>query len=246
MLNQKTAIVTGGTRGIGRAIALRLAKEGADVALLATKETEAALSIANEIKAMGRHAAFYICDVADAEKVDLTIKAVMEHFGKIDILVNNAGITKDQLLMQMKEEDFDLVMNVNLKGCFHMTKACIRPFIKQRYGRIINISSVVGMMGNAGQANYAASKAAIIGLTKSIAKEYATKGITCNAVAPGYIQTDMTQVLSEQASGDILKQIPTKRFGMPEDVANAVCFFAQEEASYITGEVIKVDGGMYI
>lgn len=246
MLNQKTAIVTGGTRGIGRAIALRLAKEGADVALLATKETEAALSIANEIKAMGRHAAFYICDVADAEKVDLTIKAVMEHFGKIDILVNNAGITKDQLLMQMKEEDFDQVMNVNLKGCFHMTKACIRPFIKQRYGRIINISSVVGMMGNAGQANYAASKAAIIGLTKSIAKEYATKGITCNAVAPGYIQTDMTQVLSEQASDGILNQIPTKRFGMPEDVANAVCFFAQEEAAYITGEVIKVDGGMYI
>ncbi|HKM20998.1 MAG TPA: SDR family oxidoreductase, partial [Lachnospiraceae bacterium] len=155
-------------------------------------------------------------------------------------------ITKDQLLIQMKEEDFESVIDVNLKGCFHMSKACIRPFIKQRNGRIINISSVVGMMGNAGQVNYAASKAGIIGLTKSIAKEYAAKGVTCNAVAPGYIQTEMTQVLSEQASDGIMSQIPTKRFGNPEDVANVVSFLAQDAASYITGEVIKVDGGMYI
>lgn len=246
MLSQKTAIVTGGTRGIGKAIALRLAADGADVVVLATKETQASAEVVQEIETMGRRAAFYACNVADAKEVDATVKKVIEQFGNIDILVNNAGITKDQLLIQMKEEDFESVIDVNLKGCFHMSKACIRPFIKQRNGRIINISSVVGMMGNAGQVNYAASKAGIIGLTKSIAKEYAAKGVTCNAVAPGYIQTEMTQVLSEQASEGIMSQIPTKRFGNPEDVANVVTFLAQDAASYITGEVIKVDGGMYI
>ena len=246
MLSQKTAIVTGGTRGIGKAIALRLAADGADVAVLATKETQASAEVVREIETMGRRAAFYACNVADAKEVDATVKKVIEQFGNIDILVNNAGITKDQLLIQMKEEDFESVIDVNLKGCFHMSKACIRPFIKQRSGRIINISSVVGLMGNAGQVNYAASKAGIIGLTKSIAKEYAAKGVTCNAVAPGYIQTEMTQVLSEQASEGIMSQIPTKRFGNPEDVANVVTFLAQDAASYITGEVIKVDGGMYI
>ncbi len=246
MLSQKTAIVTGGTRGIGKAIALRLAADGADVVVLATKETQASAEVVQEIETMGRRAAFYACNVADAKEVDATVKKVIEQFGKIDILVNNAGITKDQLLIQMKEEDFESVIDVNLKGCFHMSKACIRPFIKQRSGRIINISSVVGLMGNAGQVNYAASKAGIIGLTKSIAKEYAAKGVTCNAVAPGYIQTEMTQVLSEQASEGIMSQIPTKRFGNPEDVANVVTFLAQDAASYITGEVIKVDGGMYI
>ncbi len=246
MLDGKTALVTGGTRGIGRAIALRLAAEGADLAIFATKENEAAAAVVKEIEGMGRKAVFFACNVAEAEAVQTSVAQVLAHFGRIDILVNNAGITKDMLLLQMKEEDFDQVMAVNLKGCFHMMKACIRPFIKQRSGRIINISSVVGMMGNAGQANYAASKAGIIGLTKSVAKEYAAKGITCNAVAPGYIRTEMTEVLSEQAAEAIMKQVPVKRYGTPEDVANAVSFLAQEASSYITGEVIKVDGGMYI
>lgn len=246
MLDGKTALVTGGTRGIGRAIALRLAAEGADLAIFATKENEAAAAVVKEIEGMGRKAVFFACNVAEAEAVQTSVAQVLAHFGRIDILVNNAGITKDMLLLQMKEEDFDQVMAVNLKGCFHMMKACIRPFIKQRSGRIINISSVVGMMGNAGQANYAASKAGIIGLTKSVAKEYAAKGITCNAVAPGYIRTEMTEVLSEQAAEAIMKQVTVKRYGTPEDVANAVSFLAQEASSYITGEVIKVDGGMYI
>lgn len=246
MLTGQVAIVTGGTRGIGQAIALNLAAQGADIAVLATKESSAAVEIINKISSMGRKVAFFPCDVADEKQTTETVAKVMEHFGKIDILVNNAGITRDMLLIQMKEEAFSQVIDVNLKGCFHMTKACLRPFIKQRYGRIVNISSVVGMMGNIGQANYAASKAGIIGLTKSIAKEYATKGITCNAVAPGYIQTEMTQALSEPAAQAIREQIPQKRLGCPEDVANVVSFLVQGETSYVTGEVIKVDGGMYI
>ena len=246
MLDGKVALVTGGTRGIGRAIALKLAAEGADVAVFATKENDASKAIVEEIEALGRKAAFFVCNVADAEQVNTAVAGVVGQFGRIDILVNNAGITKDMLLLQMKEEDFDSVVDVNLKGCFHMIKACIRPFVKQRYGRIINISSVVGMMGNVGQANYAASKAGIIGLTKSVAKEYASKGITCNAVAPGYIQTEMTGALSEQAAEAILSQIPVKRYGIPEDVAHAVSFLAADTAAYITGEVIKIDGGMYV
>lgn len=246
MLEGKTALVTGGTRGIGRAISLHLAADGADIAIFATRENEASAAVLQEIEAMGRKAAFFTCNVADADAVNAAVGSVIETFGKIDILVNNAGITRDMLLLQMKEEDFDQVMDVNLKGSFHMVKACIRPFVKQRSGRIINISSVVGMMGNAGQVNYAASKAGIIGLTKSIAKEYASKGITCNAVAPGYIQTEMTEALSEQAAQTILNQVPVKRYGTPEDVAGAVTFLAQDTTSYITGEVIKVDGGMYI
>lgn len=246
MLEGKTALVTGGTRGIGRAISLHLAADGADIAIFATRGNEASAAVLQEIEAMGRKAAFFTCNVADADAVNAAVGSVIETFGKIDILVNNAGITRDMLLLQMKEEDFDQVMDVNLKGSFHMVKACIRPFVKQRSGRIINISSVVGMMGNAGQVNYAASKAGIIGLTKSIAKEYASKGITCNAVAPGYIQTEMTEALSEQAAQTILNQVPVKRYGTPEDVAGAVTFLAQDTTSYITGEVIKVDGGMYI
>ncbi len=246
MLEGKTALVTGGTRGIGKAIALSLASDGADIAVFATKENDASAAVIKEIEAMGRKAAFFACNVADAEAVDAAVAQAIDTFGRIDILVNNAGITKDMLLLQMKEDDFDQVVDVNLKGCFHMIKACIRPFVKQRSGRIINISSVVGMMGNAGQANYAASKAGIIGLTKSIAKEYAAKGITCNAVAPGYIQTEMTGALSEQAAQTIMNQIPAKRYGTPEDVANVVTFLTQDTTSYITGEVIKVDGGMYI
>lgn len=246
MLDGKTALVTGGTRGIGKAIALKLAAEGADIAIFATSENETSKAVVTEIEAMGRKALFVACNVADAESVNAAVAQVIETFGAIDILVNNAGITKDMLLLQMKEEDFDQVIDVNLKGCFHTIKACIRPFVKQRYGRIINISSVVGMMGNAGQANYAASKAGIIGLTKSVAKEYAAKGITCNAVAPGYIQTEMTGALSEQATQAIMNQVPVKRYGTPKDVANVVSFLAQDASSYITGEVIKIDGGMYI
>lgn len=246
MLNGKTAIVTGGTRGIGRAIALQLAKDGADIAVIATKENEASNTVIREIENLGRKAVFFPCDIADAQAVGNTVTQILEVFGKIDILVNNAGITKDALLLQMKEDDFSQVIDVNLKGCFHMIKACIRPFVKQRGGKIINISSVVGMMGNAGQVNYAASKAGVIGLTKSVAREYAAKGITCNAVAPGYIQTEMTKALGEQASEGILGQIPLKKYGIPEDVANVVSFLAGDGAAYITGEVIKVDGGMYI
>ncbi len=246
MLSKKTALITGGTKGIGKATALKLAYDGADVAIVARTESEEIAEMIHKIEGLGRKAAFFACDVTKKEAVDTTVKCVIETFGKLDILVNNAGITKDGLLIQMKEEDFDQVLDVNLKGCFLMSKACIRPFIKQHSGRIINISSVVGMMGNAGQVNYAASKAGVIGLTKSIAKEYASKGITCNAVAPGYIQTEMTGVLSEQTAQTILSRIPAGRYGTPEDVAGVVSFLAQESAAYITGEIIRVDGGMYI
>lgn len=246
MLSGMTVIVTGGARGIGKAIVERLAKEGANVAILATKENDAIKEIIKQINNRGQKAYFYACNVEDEWQTKETVAKVIEYFGQIDILVNNAGITRDQLLIQMKEEDFDKVINVNLKGCYNMMKSCMRPFIKQKSGRIINISSVVGMMGNAGQVNYAASKAGVIGMTKTVAKEYAAKGITCNAVAPGYIQTEMTGALSKQAASDILSNIPVKRMGTPEDVANVVSFLAQPQSSYITGEVIKVDGGMYI
>lgn len=246
MLKGKNAIVTGGSRGIGKAIAIRLAMEGANVAVFATKETKETMDFVKELHTYGIKAVFVSCNVALEEEVKTAVAMVIEAFGSIDILVNNAGITNDKLLMQMKSEDFERVLNVNLLGTFLMIKECIRPFMKQRYGRIINISSVVGMMGNAGQANYAASKAGVIGLTKSIAKEYASRGVTCNAVAPGYISTQMTEALPEATTQAILKQIPIKRLGTPEDVANVVAFLAQEETSYLTGEVIKIDGGMYI
>ncbi len=246
MLEGKTAIVTGGSRGIGRAIARALAKDGADIALLATRNSDAAKEAVDEITSLGRICRFYECNVAGEESVKMTVASVLEDFGHVDILVNNAGITNDKLMIQMKEDDFSSVIDVNLGGAYHMSKALLRPFMKQKSGRIINISSVVGLMGNAGQANYAASKAGLIGLTKSMAKEYASKGITVNAVAPGYILTSMTGALSEEASAKMLENIPVKRYGTPEDVANLVCFLAQDGSSYITGEVIKVDGGMYI
>ena len=245
MLNGRVAVVTGGSRGIGKAIALKLANNGAKVAIFATRESEAVNQTLSELKATGIEALFVPCDVSNFEQVKASIDSVIEQFGKIDILVNNAGITKDKLLMQMSEEDFDDVISVNLKGTYNTVKACIRPFIRNKYGKIINISSVVGLMGNPGQVNYAASKAGIVGLTKSLAKEYAAKGITCNAIAPGFIATDMTEDLLDKQEG-LINMIPMKKVGNPEDIANLALFLASDMSSYITGEVIKVDGGMYI
>ena len=245
MLNGRVAVVTGGSRGIGKAIALKLANNGARVAIYATRESEAVNQTLSELKATGSEAMFVPCDVSNFEQVKASIDSVIEQFGKIDILVNNAGITKDKLLMQMSEEDFDDVISVNLKGTYNTVKACIRPFIRNKYGKIINISSVVGLMGNPGQVNYAASKAGIVGLTKSLAKEYAAKGITCNAIAPGFIATDMTEDLLDKQEG-LINMIPMKKVGNPEDIANLALFLASDMSSYITGEVIKVDGGMYI
>lgn len=244
MLNDKVALVTGAARGIGKAIAIELAKAGADIAMIATSESEAAISVKTEIQNMGKRVLFLACDVSDPAQVNSAVADILAEFGKIDILVNNAGITKDKLLMQMSEEDIDAVLSVNLKGCFHTVKACLRTFMKNKYGRIINITSVSGMIGNPGQANYAASKAGVIGFTKTVAKEYASKGITCNAVAPGFICTDMTDKLSDEAKAAMAAAIPVKRFGTPEDVANVVRFLAEKASSFITGEVIKVDGGM--
>lgn len=245
MLNGRVAVVTGGSRGIGKSIALKLANNGAKVAIFATRESEAVNQTLSELKATGIEALFVPCDVSNFEQVKASIDSVIEQFGKIDILVNNAGITKDKLLMQMSEEDFDDVISVNLKGTYNTVKACIRPFIRNKYGKIINISSVVGLMGNPGQVNYAASKAGIVGLTKSLAKEYAAKGITCNAIAPGFIATDMTEDLLDKQEG-LINMIPMKKVGNPEDIANLALFLASDMSSYITGEVIKVDGGMYI
>ena len=241
----KTIIVTGGSRGIGKAIALKLANNGAKVAIFATRESEAVNQTLSELNAIGNEAMFVPCDVSNFEQVKSSIDSVIEQFGKIDILVNNAGITKDKLLIQMSEEDFDDVISVNLKGTYNTVKACIRPFIRNKYGKIINISSVVGLMGNPGQVNYAASKAGIVGLTKSLAKEYAAKGINCNAIAPGFIATDMTEDLLDKQEG-LINMIPMKKVGNPEDIANLALFLASDMSAYITGEVIKVDGGMYI
>ncbi len=246
MFEGKTALVTGGSRGIGKAVALKLAEQGADVAIVATSKSAAAEETLEQLKALGVKACLYACDISDEAQVKETVDSVLADFGHIDILVNNAGITKDKLLMAMSAEDIDRVIDVNLKGTIYMTKACIRPFMKQRKGSIINISSVVGLMGNAGQANYAASKAGIIGLTKTVAKEYAARGIRCNAIAPGYISTDMTDALSEADSKKIKDMIPTGRLGTPEDIAGVAAFLAGDLSSYITGEVIRVDGGMYI
>lgn len=245
MLNGRVAVVTGGSRGIGKAIALKLANNGAKVAIFATRESEAVNQTLSELNAIGNEAMFVPCDVSNFEQVKSSIDSVIEQFGKIDILVNNAGITKDKLLIQMSEEDFDDVISVNLKGTYNTVKACIRPFIRNKYGKIINISSVVGLMGNPGQVNYAASKAGIVGLTKSLAKEYAAKGINCNAIAPGFIATDMTEDLLDKQE-ELINMIPMKKVGNPEDIANLALFLASDMSAYITGEVIKVDGGMYI
>ena len=243
-LNGKTALVTGASRGIGRAIALRLAKDGANVAVIYAGSADKAEAVVNEITALGVNAKAYRCNVADSAAVNETVKVVTNDLGKIDILVNNAGITRDGLMLRMKDEDFDAVLDTNLKGAFNMIRACYSGFIRKKSGRIINISSVSGIMGNAGQANYSASKAGVIGLTKSVARELASRGITCNAVAPGFIQTDMTENLGD--NNPLLNSIPLGRMGKPEDIAAAVAFLASDSAAYITGEVLKVDGGLAI
>lgn len=243
-LNGKTALVTGASRGIGRAIALRLAEDGANVAVIYAGSADKAETVVNEITALDVNAKAYRCNVADSAAVNETVKAVTNDLGKIDILVNNAGITRDGLMLRMKDEDFDAVLDTNLKGAFNMIRACYSGFIRKKSGRIINISSVSGIMGNAGQANYSASKAGVIGLTKSVARELASRGITCNAVAPGFIQTDMTENLGD--NNPLLNSIPLGRMGKPEDIAAAVAFLASDSAAYITGEVLKVDGGLAI
>lgn len=246
MLEGKIALVTGAARGIGRAIALALAADGATVVVNYNGSAERAEQVVEEIRALGADAVSYQCNVADNAAVDAMIKEVIKTYGRLDILVNNAGITRDNLIMKMSEEDFDAVINANLKGCFNTIKAVSRQMLKQRAGRIINISSVSGILGNAGQANYAASKAGIIGLTKTMARELASRGITVNAIAPGFVDTDMTQALSDSVKEAATAQIPLGRFGRPEDIANMAAYLASEKASYITGQIISVDGGMAI
>lgn len=243
-LEGKVALVTGGSRGIGRSIALTLASRGADVAINFAGNVEAAEKTVAEIEAMGRKAIMIKTDVADTEACAAMIDEVVEKLGKIDILVNNAGITRDTLLMRMKEADWDAVLNTNLKSVYNCTKAAIKYMMKARSGRIVNISSVVGAMGNAGQANYAAAKAGMLGFTKAVAKETAARGITVNAVAPGFISTDMTAVLSEKVVDNLKAGIPMGRLGEPEDIANAVAFLVSDDAAYITGQTLHVNGGM--
>lgn len=246
MLQGKTALVTGASRGIGRAIALALAEAGADVAVNYAGSEQAAEEVVQEIRKLGRKALNVKANVGSSAEAEQMTALVLEELGRIDILVNNAGITRDNLIMRMKEEEFDEVINTNLKGVFNCLKAVTRPMMKQRSGRIINISSVVGFLGNPGQANYVAAKAGVIGLTKAAAKELASRGITVNAVAPGFIVTDMTDKLSEETKASLLQQIPLARLGQPEDIAKAVRFLASDDASYVTGQTIHVDGGMYM
>ncbi|MBD5502153.1 MAG: 3-oxoacyl-[acyl-carrier-protein] reductase [Lachnospiraceae bacterium] len=246
MLNEKVALVTGAGRGIGRAIAVKLAKEGAFVVVNYNGSKEKALETVEEIKKAGGDAIVYGCNVADFDACGEMITALLKEYGHIDILVNNAGITKDNLLMKMSEEDFDRVIDVNLKGCFNTMRHVSRQLLKQKSGKIINISSVTGVMGNPGQANYCASKAGIIGLTKSAARELGSRGITVNAVAPGFIETEMTKDLSDTVRENIKEQILLKRTGSAGEVAGVVAFLASEAANYITGQVISVDGGMAV
>ena len=243
-LTGKTAIVTGASRGIGAAIARRFAEEGANIVVNNSGSQDKAEAVVAEIEQAGGKAIAIKANVADADAVKSLADAAMKEFGSIDILVNNAGITRDNLMMRMKEDEWDDVINTNLKGVFLCTKAVTRQMMKQRAGRIVNIASIVGVMGNAGQANYVAAKAGVIGLTKTTARELASRGITANAVAPGFITTDMTEKLGDDVQSSMLAQIPLARFGAPEDVANAALFLASDEASYVTGQTLHLDGGM--
>ncbi|HNY28228.1 MAG TPA: 3-oxoacyl-[acyl-carrier-protein] reductase [Candidatus Sumerlaeota bacterium] len=243
LLEGKNAIVTGSGQGIGRAIALRLAENGANVVISDVVEATA-LKVVEEIRAMGRQSTAVVCDVSKLDQCENLIEKSLEAFPTIDILVNNAGITRDNLLMRMKEADWDLVIAINLKGTFNCCKSVVRQMMKQRSGRIINIASVVGLMGNAGQVNYSASKAGVIGITKTLAKEFGSRGINVNAIAPGFIQTAMTDALSAEAKTELERYIPFQKLGTADDVANAALFLASPLSSYITGEVIRVDGGM--
>ncbi|NNV05052.1 3-oxoacyl-[acyl-carrier-protein] reductase [Geobacillus sp. C56-T2] len=244
MLEGKIALVTGASRGIGRAVALELARQGANVIVNYAGSEAKANEVVETIRSLGREAFAVQADVASAADVERMVKAALDSFGRLDILVNNAGITRDNLLMRMKEEEWDAVINTNLKGVFLCTKAVARPMMKQRYGRIVNIASVVGVIGNPGQANYVAAKAGVIGLTKTAARELASRHITVNAVAPGFITTDMTEALSAEQKETMLKQIPLARFGEPDDVARVVAFLASDAAGYMTGQTLHVDGGM--
>jgi 3-oxoacyl-[acyl-carrier protein] reductase len=242
-LANQVAVVTGAGRGLGRAIALKFASEGADVVCV-SRTAENSEKVAGEVRAAGRKAWAYAVDVSDANAVAGACEKIVTETGRLDILVNNAGVTRDGLLMRMSEEDWDAVLDTNLKGAFLFTKGFARTFVRQRSGRIINVSSVIGIMGNAGQANYAASKAALFGFTKSIAREFGSRGITVNALAPGFIETDMTAGVGEEMRANIVKQIPLGSFGKPEDIASAALFLASPAARYVTGHVLTVDGGM--
>ena len=242
----KTAVVTGGSRGIGLAIAKKLAEGGANIAVLYVGDESEGKAAKAELEQYGTKVEQYFCDVSDFEKSKAVCEQVIADFGKVDFLINNAGITRDKLVLHMEESDFDAVINVNLKGTFNMIKHFYKHFMKNRGGRIVSTSSIVGLIGNAGQANYSASKAGIIGLTKSVARELAGRNVTVNAVAPGYIGTDMTNVLPEKVKESMKAQIPAKRIGTPDDVANVVAFLCSDEAAYVTGEVIRVDGGLAI
>jgi 3-oxoacyl-[acyl-carrier protein] reductase len=244
-LTGKVALVTGAAQGIGKAVAMLLARNGANM-VVSDINLEKVEETAKEIELIGPKTIAIKVDVSNLKEVEQMVETILEKFGKIDILVNNAGITRDKLILRMTEEDWDAVLNVNLKGTFHCTKAVVRHMAKQRSGKIVNIASVVGEMGNASQANYSASKAGVIGLTKTIAREFAQRGINVNAIAPGYIETPMTEVLPEKVKEELKRLIPMERLGKPEDVAEAVLFLVSEESNYVTGQVLNVNGGIYM